>query len=81
MYLFMCKSLTYAQRSARLLERRGISGAVVRAPRELSGSGCGYCVRVAEKHRITALETLRAAGLPPQRVYRMDPDGYTEVTA
>ncbi len=81
MYLFMCKSLTYAQRSARLLERKGISAFIMRSPRDLSSGGCGYCVRVAERHRLRALELLRGAGLAPLRIYRAEPDGYTEVTA
>lgn len=81
MYLFMCKSLTYAQRSARVLERRGLGGSVVRAPRELASGGCSYCVRIAEKHRDAAWEALRESSLAPQRVFRIDPDGYTEVTA
>lgn len=79
MYLFMCKSLTYAQRSARILERKGISAFVMRSPRELSSGGCGYCVRVPEKHKGRALELLRAVELAPLRVFRVDPDGYTEV--
>lgn len=81
MYLFMCKSLTYAQRSARVLERRGFGSSVVRAPKELASGGCSYCVRVSEKHRDAALAALREAGLGPQRVFRIAPDGYTEVTA
>ena len=31
-YLIMCRSMTYAQRSAALLERSGISAKVVKAP-------------------------------------------------
>ena len=41
-YLIMCRSMTYAQRSAALLERSGISAKVVKAPQGLSSSGCGY---------------------------------------
>lgn len=81
MYLFMSKSLTYAQRSARVLERRGIGAVVMRSPRELSSGGCGYCVRVAGKHYAQAWDILRAAALEPGRVFRAEPDGYTEVTA
>ena len=32
-YLLMCRSLTYAQKSVKLLERSGITAAVVKAPR------------------------------------------------
>lgn len=80
MVLFMSKSLTYAQRSARVLERRGISAIVMRSPRELSSGGCGYCVRVSERRAADALAVLRAASLEPVRVYRVEADGYTEVT-
>ena len=43
-YLIMCRSLTNAQKSVKLLERSGIFGSVVKAPGELSGKGCGYAV-------------------------------------
>ena len=42
--LIMCKSLTNAQRGALLLERRGISASVVKAPQNLRGNGCGYAI-------------------------------------
>ena len=38
-YLIMCRSLTKAQSSARLLESAGITASVVKAPQELSGAG------------------------------------------
>ncbi len=38
-YLLMCRSLTYAQKSVKLLERSGITAAVVKAPQGLSSSG------------------------------------------
>lgn len=79
MYLFMSKSLTYAQRSARVLERRGISAVVMRSPRELSAGGCGYCVRVHERYAGDALSVLRSAALAPVRVYRAEGEEYTEV--
>ena len=45
-YLIMCRSLTYAQRAQKQLERAGISAAVVKAPQGLNTSGCGYAVSV-----------------------------------
>jgi hypothetical protein len=41
-HLILCRSLTTAQRAQRLLERSGIVSSVVKAPPELTGSGCGY---------------------------------------
>ena len=38
------RSLTYAQRAARALERKGITATVARLPQGLSSKGCGYAV-------------------------------------
>ena len=46
-YIFMCRSLTYAQSAARALEKNAISAAVRKAPSGLSISGCSYCVVVS----------------------------------
>ena len=48
-YLIMCRSLTKAQSSAKLLERAGITAAVVKAPQNLSSGGCGYAVSLHRK--------------------------------
>ncbi len=79
-YLIICRSLTYAQRSARVLERAGISGYVMRAPKAVVGEGCSHCVRVSEKWLAPALKTLNREGLGPKRVFLQDADGaYSEV--
>lgn len=46
-YVFMCRSLTYAQSAARMLEKNAISASVKKAPTGLSGSGCSYSVSVS----------------------------------
>lgn len=80
-YLIMCRSLTYAQRTARTLERYGITAIVTRAPRDTAGQGCAYCVRVSERNLTQALTALKNAGLGPGRVYLMTPSGdVSEVT-
>lgn len=48
-YLIMCRSLTNAQRSAKLLERSGITAVVIKAPQGLSTSGCGYAVMLRKR--------------------------------
>lgn len=74
-FLLMCRSLTYAQRSARTLERTGIAASVMRAPRSISTRGCGYCVSVSAKNAARAAEILENAGLKPERIYRREADG------
>ena len=68
-YLILCRSLTYAQRTARVLEQSGISGHVMRTPRSIAGEGCGYCVKISEKQLNKALMLLRREGLGPKQVY------------
>ena len=61
-YLLMCRSLTYAQKSVKLLERSGITAAVVKAPQGLSSSGCGSAVSLY-RNVAAALGLLRRRGL------------------
>lgn len=81
-YLIMCRSLTYAQKTARILERFGITAIVTRAPSGTTGQGCAYCVRVSERNLTQALTALKDAGLGPGRVFLQAPTGdISEVTA
>jgi rhodanese-related sulfurtransferase len=76
----MCKSLTYAQRTARVLERAGITAVVKKAPQGTTSHGCAYCVKVSENRLRDAQNALCNAGLVPSRVLLQGPDGsYGEV--
>ena len=76
--LFMCRSLTYAQKSVSLLEKKGIYGTVVKAPGELSGRGCGYAVSVRRREK-EAAALLRDSGTISGKIYvREDGGEYTE---
>lgn len=74
-YLLTCRSLTYAQRGARVLERAGITGTVSRAPKTISKNGCSYCILVAHRHGEKAVIVLAKAGLSPDRTYLRDENG------
>lgn len=78
----ICRSLTYAQRTASALGRAGISAYVTRIPRAISGDGCGYAVKVSQRKRSDALRVLSRVGIAPLRIYALEPGGtYREVTA
>ena len=77
-YLLTFRSLTYAQRAARVLERAGVTGTVSRVPKAAAVRGCAYCVIVAARHRDWAVDVLTAAGLGPERVILRHPDGTVE---
>lgn len=78
-YLILCRSLTYAQRAASELARRGISASVVKAPQRLRERGCGYALSLS-RHFSEAVEILKAQDLLTGRLYaREDGGDYTEV--
>lgn len=79
-YLIICRSLTYAQRTAAALERAGITAHIMRTPQTLSGNGCSHAVKVSERRLSDALAVLKRAELSPSRVYFISADGsYKEV--
>ena len=78
-YLIMCRSLTKAQSSARLLESAGITASVVKAPQELSGAGCGYALSLYRKFE-ESVELLRKNKLLNGKLYsRSGNNAYVEV--
>ena len=79
-YLIICRSLTFAQRTAAALERAGISAHIMRSPRSIAGSGCSHAVKVSERRLPDTLTVLNRVGMSPNRVYIMSADGsYKEV--
>lgn len=79
-YLFQCRSLTYAQRTAAALERAGITAYLLRSPKSIAGEGCSHSVKVSQRNLSQALTVLHRAGLEPVRVYITEGDGsYREV--
>ncbi len=78
-YLIMCRSMTYAQRSAAMLERAGISARVVKAPQGLSSSGCGYGVSLYRRFD-EARNLLKKNGLLNGKIfYRDDGEEFREI--
>ena len=79
-YLIICRSLTYAQRTAAALERAGITAHIRRSPRAIGREGCSHGVKVSERSLRDALLILNRVGLPPKRVFLMKGEGsYEEV--
>lgn len=79
-YLIICRSLTYAQRTASALERAGITAKILRAPKSIAGEGCSHAVKISQRSLPEALTVLRGADLFPKRVFVTVGDGsYQEV--
>ena len=79
-YLLTARSLTYAQKSVRILTRAGVTAILLRTPKEIAAEGCGYSVKISEKYLHRSLEALSAAGFSPKSVYRiLENGGYERV--
>lgn len=76
-YLITCRSLTYAQKASRALERVGITATIMRTPKCLSKEGCSYCVKVSERRGAPALAILQEADIRISRVFLLYPTGKT----
>ncbi|MCR5664401.1 MAG: DUF3343 domain-containing protein [Oscillospiraceae bacterium] len=77
--LITCRTLTHAQRCVRLLERRGIVAAVIKAPPELTRAGCGYAVSL-RRSGAEAVRMLREASMLNGKIYRLEERGWREVS-
>ena len=74
-YIILCRSLTQAQRAARLLEGGGIFASVTKAPQSANPRGCSYGVKVGERNVHAALSLLRGAGVRTGAVFALDARG------
>ena len=79
-YLIVCRSLTYAQRTAAALERAGITARILRSPKLIDQKGCSHSVKVSERNLTAALVVLNRAELTPKRIFLQTGGGdYREV--
>lgn len=76
-YLILARSVTYAQRMQRVLERSGIRCQIFRAPRDLTELGCAYVVRVFDLPQ--ALMAIRREFQDPVQIFHYQNGQYQEV--
>lgn len=74
-YYFRCRSVTYAQRASKALERVGIPCGIVKLPQRLSDNGCGYSLKIGEKNHLNAYKLLKNAGFEIKEVYSSENGG------
>lgn len=76
--LIMCRSLTYAQKAMRTLERGGVTVTLLRVPQSISQTGCSYGLRVSSRYLHYSLALLREKQNPYGKVFRYLSDGSLE---
>ena len=77
-YFITFRSVTYAQRGERLLNRRGERCSLKRTPRWMEEQGCGYSLRLQTDNIERAVTLLRGEQLPMRKVYLRREDGSLE---
>ncbi len=77
-YWILCRSLTHAQRAAALLERKGITALISRAPQDADPRGCGHAVKI-KKRLDEAVQILRDAKIPFGKVLEQQGSVFQEV--
>ena len=77
-YLITFRSVTYAQRGERLLNRWGERCSLKRTPRWMEDQGCGYSLRLQTDNIERAVTLLRGEQLPMRKVYLRREDGSLE---
>ena len=77
-YLITFRSVTYAQRGERVLNRAGERARVQRTPRWMEEQGCGYSLRLQTDNIERAVTLLRGEQLPMRKVYLRREDGSLE---
>ncbi|WP_295578851.1 DUF3343 domain-containing protein [uncultured Oscillibacter sp.] len=78
-YLILARSVTFAQRMQKALDRAGIRCQIFRAPRDLTDLGCAYAVRLAAADLTPALTALHRAALDPVQIFLYQRGTYREV--
>ena len=68
-WLITFRSVTFAQKGERLLQRAGIGCRLLRTPRSLSERGCGYCLQLGKREAVAGVAILQKNGIRYEKVY------------
>ena len=80
-YYITFRSVTFAQRAEKLLQKRNIRAGVMRTPRWMEEQGCGYALKIWTQDIGGAVNLLRENQILLRRVYRQQEDGSLEEIA
>ena len=77
-YYITFRSVTFAQRGERLLQKRGIACTLQRTPKWMEQQGCGYCLRLRTTDIGMILHVLQTAQISMRKVYIQTGNGTME---
>lgn len=77
-YYITFRSVTYAQRAEKLLNRQGFWVNLMRTPRWMEEQGCGYALKLWTDSIASAAGLLREHKIQLRRIYVQPEDGQLE---
>ena len=77
-YYITFRSVTFAQKGEKLLQRENIHCTLLRTPRWMEAQGCGYCLRLWTQDVRPAVTLLQQQQISYRRVYIQARDGQLE---
>ena len=77
-WLITFRSVTFAQRAERALQRHRIPCRMHRTPKHLTERGCGSCLRLRGLDALAATQHLQQERIVYERLYAVQEDGSTE---
>lgn len=77
-YYITFRSVTFAQRGEKLLNRNGIRADIRRTPRWMEQQGCGYALKLRTDDISRAVRDLKNHQIPLRRIYVRLEDGRME---
>ena len=77
-YYITFRSVTYAQRAEKLLNRQGFQVNLMRTPRWMEEQGCGYALKLWTDSIASAAGLLREHKIQLRKIYVQPEDGQLE---
>lgn len=77
--LLVTGSVTRAQKTAAVLESRGLWAVIARVPAGADRQGCGYGVKIRRRQLAQALDILRRSGIEVRGIYEKTGELWQEV--
>ncbi len=77
-YYITFRSVTFAQRGQRILEKEGIHCTLQRTPKWMEEQGCGYALRIWTRDIQNAVTLLRKERVLMRKFYQQGHDGQLE---
>lgn len=68
-YYITFRSVTFAQRAEKLLNKQGIRVGLIRTPRWMEEQGCGYALKIWNHDVLSVVKFLRDSSIQIRKVY------------